>query len=776
MQHDARTVVVSNSSETMDVLASVLRFSKSLQARKGVLMTFLLIASVIGGVYYVTADRVYQSEGELMIMKSGANASDANNGGAEVVTEDMPTFEKMMKGDEVIQATIKSLPQDHYGDFVGIRASNWERVFRSRLSVSTARDTNIMSVTYRSGSPETAQIVVDSLLTQYIQYVEHIFKRDAGERLQLFYDQRDDVQVQIDKTSDRHTALLRNSNLIIEEGEKITNIHAEAVRKLNFDLMDAATRRSQAHEFHLRLENAIADGEDLTNYLMQMSDSIGTDLLQKQLGMDTGSGSVAVRQWEDTVDLEAELQDKLERLGPNHRRVRELRTQITTKQQRLRELPENARQAANAVMETGLGPQLLALAKRRHHLAVNHEKNVQANLEVASQKASDLNGQLSQINNEKSKLDQLRNSLDRLNNNIATVALDEQRQLLTQITSPPQLETAPVSPKLSLVVVMSLFLGFAAACACIYVLDLLDDRFHTPDDLRSELGVPILAMVQRLNPIGDRGIRSLHTYSRANSSESEAFRTLRTALEFTGGSSRRLTISSTEPGDGKTTVLANLAVAFAQSGKRTLVIDGDLRRPGLTRLFDRNGQSGLSTVLRDTRPILDSVIGAIQQTEMDNLHVLPAGPRPINPVELLTNDRLSELLAWAETSYDQVLIDAPPSLAVTDAAIIGRLVDGAILTVRPDKNRRKLVLRASEALTSLGCQLLGVVINSVQSNGSDEYGYAYGHGEYGHDDPIGSDFHRDNTYEQHSTPELAGSSIGVTRERSASRVRRRRAA
>ncbi len=776
MQHDARTVVVSNSSETMDVLASVLRFSKSLSARKGVLTLFLLIASVIGGVYYVTAERVYQSEGELMIMKSGANASDANNGGAEVVTEDMPTFEKMMKGDEVIQATIKSLPPEHYHDFAGVRASNWERVFRSRLSVSTARDTNIMSVNYRSGSPETAKIVVDSLLTQYISYVEHIFKRDAGERLQLFYDQRDDVQLQIDETIKRHAALLRNSNLIIDEGEKITNLHAEAVRKLNFDLMEAVTRRSQAHEFHLKLENAIADGEDLTNYLMQMSDSIGTDLLQKQLGMDTGSGSVAVRQWEEIVNAEAELQDKLDRLGPNHPKVRELRTQITMKQQRLRELPENARQAASDVMETGLGPQLLALAKRRHDLAINHEKNVQANLEQASQKASDLNGQLALINNEKSKLDQLRNSLDRLNNNIATVALDEQRQLLTQITSPPQLESAPVSPKLSLVVVMSLFLGFAAACATIYVMDLLDDRFHTPDDLRSELGVPILAMVQRLNPLGDHGIRTLHTYSRPNSPESEAFRTLRTALDFSSGGSRRLTISSTEPGDGKTTILSNLAVAFAQSGKRTLVIDGDMRRPGLTRLFRSNGKSGLSTILRETRPILDSVIGAIQQTEMDNLHILPAGPRPVNPVELLTNDRLSELLAWAETSYDQILIDAPPSLAVTDAAIIGRLVDGAILTVRPDRNRRKLVLRASEALTSLGCQLIGVVINSTQASGSTEYGYAYGHGEYGHDDPVGSDFDHDDVYGGHATPQMSGSSLGRSRDRSNSRIRRRRAA
>jgi len=126
----------------------------------------------------------------------------------------------------------------------------------------------------------------------------------------------------------------------------------------------------------------------------------------------------------------------------------------------------------------------------------------------------------------------------------------------------------------------------------------------------------------------------------------------------------------------------------------------------------------------------------IYETELPNLHVLPAGPKPINPVELLTSERLSDLLAWAETNYDQVLIDAPPSLAVTDAAIIGRLVDGAILTVCPDLNRRKAVLGAAEALTSLGCELQGIVLNRIDA-GQAGYGYGHGYGYgYGQDVPV----------------------------------------
>lgn len=164
-----------------------------------------------------------------------------------------------------------------------------------------------------------------------------------------------------------------------------------------------------------------------------------------------------------------------------------------------------------------------------------------------------------------------------------------------------------------------------------------------------------------------------------------------------------------------------------------------MRRPGLTRLFERSGHGGLSTVLRDERPIVDAIGSLVYETELANLHVLPAGPKPINPVELLTSERLSELLAWAETQYDQVLIDAPPSLAVTDAAIIGRLVDGAILTVCPELNRRKAVLRAAEALTSLGCELHGVVLNRVEA-GQAGYGHGYGYGYgYGEEVPVEDD-------------------------------------
>jgi capsular exopolysaccharide synthesis family protein len=179
-----------------------------------------------------------------------------------------------------------------------------------------------------------------------------------------------------------------------------------------------------------------------------------------------------------------------------------------------------------------------------------------------------------------------------------------------------------------------------------------------------------------------------------------------------------------------------------------------MRRPGLTKQFAYRGQKGLSTILRDKRSFDDCFAENIISTEMELLDVMPSGPRPMNPVELLGDARMSELLAWAESRYDRILIDAPPALAVADPAVIGRMVDGSILTVRPDRNRKYMVKRAAESLTSLGANILGMVVNQLPPN-SDEYGYGYGYGygySYGHDQ---ASAHEDNhTHDENHEPDV----------------------
>jgi capsular exopolysaccharide synthesis family protein len=191
----------------------------------------------------------------------------------------------------------------------------------------------------------------------------------------------------------------------------------------------------------------------------------------------------------------------------------------------------------------------------------------------------------------------------------------------------------------------------------------------------------------------------------------------------------RIAITSTEPGDGKTTILANLGVSYAHAGKKTLLIDCDLRRPGLTKLFDMRGVNGISDILRSDEDVGEMCTQRVQTSGIESLDIIPCGPKPPNPAELLSGSRLSDLLAWAEANYEQILIDCPPILAASDAAIVGRLTDSLILVIQPEKNHRRLVLRAVNGLAAIGLNVGGVVANRIDTEKSSSY---YGYGGYGY--------------------------------------------
>jgi capsular exopolysaccharide synthesis family protein len=287
---------------------------------------------------------------------------------------------------------------------------------------------------------------------------------------------------------------------------------------------------------------------------------------------------------------------------------------------------------------------------------------------------------------------------------------------------------------------MALIAGLAMGLLAVYVLDILDDRFRSAEEMQAQLRAPVLSMVRQLKTANHTGLESLQVYSQPDAPESEAFRTLRTALSLGDQPAHRMVITSAEPGDGKTTVLANLAVSFAQSDKRTLLIDADLRRPGLTATLGLKGTEGLSNIIRGTAEVGGMAISHIRASGVEGLDVLASGPRPSNPGELLSSPRFADLLGWAETLYDRILIDSPPALAASDTAIIGRLVDGAMLVVQPEKNRRRLVIRAAESLTVLKINVLGVVINRVCSEKDGGYygydsGYQYDYGYGTEPDP-----------------------------------------
>jgi capsular exopolysaccharide synthesis family protein len=307
----------------------------------------------------------------------------------------------------------------------------------------------------------------------------------------------------------------------------------------------------------------------------------------------------------------------------------------------------------------------------------------------------------------------------------------------TQVITPPERGKVMISGVLLIfasALSIGSLIGFAGAC----LVDISDKSFRTPEEIRQGMTCPVLGYIPRFRPDAETSRKaqlngaapdaSLCTYYQPAMPEAEAYRSVRTALFFNAHAQGYKVIQITSPkkGDGKTTLAANLAFSIAQSGKKILLVDADLRNPCVSKVFPLNSAVGLSSVLADG---LD-LASAIQPSLLPGLSILPCGPLPSNPAELLTSPRLQELLESLREQYDFVLVDTPPLLTVTDPSVVAARVDGVLLTIRLSLTGRSQAQQAQETLASLRANLLGVVVNGI-SNRSNSYGYgsSYGYGE-----------------------------------------------
>ncbi|MBI4670687.1 MAG: CpsD/CapB family tyrosine-protein kinase [Chloroflexi bacterium] len=218
-------------------------------------------------------------------------------------------------------------------------------------------------------------------------------------------------------------------------------------------------------------------------------------------------------------------------------------------------------------------------------------------------------------------------------------------------------------------------------------------------------------------------ISTLITISNPRSPIAEAYRTLRTNLEFSNldKSLRTILVTSASAEEGKSTTLANLAVTIAQSGKRVILVDADLRRPTQHQIFGLKNNAGLSDMVRDDAMLAQP---PLQETGVQHLKVLTSGQLPPNPAEILGSKRMSEILAALLEHADLLLFDAPPLLAVTDAAVLSSKVDGVLLVVGAGKTKREHAKKAQTQLEKINARILGAVVNNVKAEKGAQYYYA----------------------------------------------------
>jgi polysaccharide biosynthesis transport protein len=341
-----------------------------------------------------------------------------------------------------------------------------------------------------------------------------------------------------------------------------------------------------------------------------------------------------------------------------------------------------------------------------------------------------------QIADTQNQINALQSKLDALRSNYTDLLTNSRRGALNTLTiiEPATLPVTPVGPNVLLLVVTAAAFGLIVAVGAVYLLTYLDNAIKSPEEIKRLTHLPMLGGIPTIP--GEGYVDKLITVKQPRSPITEAFRTLRTGVQFSTidrSESTTLLVTSPSPSEGKSITAANLAVVIAQAGERVLLIDADLRRPVLHKIFDVNNLTGLTELLRrikvDERDeSVEVELGRVAQlTPIDGLLLLTSGQIPPNPSELLGSNTHRQLLAALKQRFDYIILDSPPALVVTDAVVLSTQADGAILVIDADKTPKNQLRQSAERLREVNANLLGVVVNQLTSKmeGYREYNYYY---------------------------------------------------
>jgi capsular exopolysaccharide synthesis family protein len=279
----------------------------------------------------------------------------------------------------------------------------------------------------------------------------------------------------------------------------------------------------------------------------------------------------------------------------------------------------------------------------------------------------------------------------------------------------------PRSPRLSINLALALFAGLAAGLLVVFGLDYLDDTFKSPEDVERDVGLSVIGII----PVPKSGVTLKEELNDQRSAVAEAFRSLRTGLQFSTaeGLPKTLLITSSKPSEGKTTSAIALAKTLTQLGLKVLMIDGDLRNASVHRQLLCRNDVGLSNYLAGVKLPAD----VVQSSNINGLTVITSGPLPPNPAELLAGPRMSSLLSLGAEAFDIVLIDGPPVMGLADSPLLSSVAQGTLFVIAANETRKSIVAVARKRLLFARANLIGVLFSKFDAA---QMGYGYGYGEY----------------------------------------------
>jgi polysaccharide biosynthesis transport protein len=613
--------------------------------------------------------------------------------------------------------------------------------FLGSLAVKRVPNSRLMDISYEANSPELAAQVVNAHIRNFIDQNRRSHYDATTSATTWLTDQLDELKIKVKNSEDARLDYERK-NQIWEVDDK-QNITTQRLSELNRQLIDAQSDRMKKQSMYDFARQGDVD------IVPQIRDSASVqDLLKRR------------------TDLNGQYTEALAQYGPNFPKVQRLQSQV-------KEIDLNLEREKKAVV---------ARLGSEYHEAQQREELLSRTLEQQKTEANVMSERMVQYNILKRDAEADKALYDGLLTKLKEAGISSALQSSNiRIVDPAMIPSTPARPAKMRNVTLAFLVGLVGGVGLAILREYMDNTVKTPDDIETLSRLPSLAVVPAFqdsegdaprrrslkDSLGNGHSRHVELVAQhlPKSQMSEAFRALRTALLLSqaGHPPQVILVTSALPREGKTTAAANLAVTLAQLGDRTLLIDADLRKPGVGRLLNLNGNkyAGLSSYLAGVSS-LDLV--TVQHPAIPNLSAIPTGPLPPNPADLLSSHRLADALAELRTKFKFIVIDTPPVMAATDAVILSVKADGVIMVVRSGETPKEAFSRTRDLLMSVKCRLLGVVLNAVDSSAPDYYYsyryYPYSYG-YGPQDSK-SDSHSDDGDGDEQEPEtaFAGASAG----------------
>jgi polysaccharide biosynthesis transport protein len=586
--------------------------------------------------------------------------------------------------------------------------------FLGSLSVRRVPNSRLMDVSFESTDPALAARVVNAHIETYVQRNFQSQFDSTTRATTWLRDQLDELKIRVQKSEDARIAYERQNQIWTLDDKQ--NVTTQRFADANRELTAAQTERVKKQAVY-----EFAKSGKLDAVPQIQSNPALLDFQRKR------------------TELIGEYKEALAQYGPNFPKVQRLQAQI-------KDLDGNIATEKQNIIDT---------LDSEYRAAMAREVMLSKALDQQKQEVNEMAGKMVEYNILKREAEANKTLYDGLLTKLREAGVSAGlRSSNIRVVDPAMIPSTPSRPAKARNVALAFIVGLVGGIGLALMREYLDNTVKTPDDIETLARLPSLAVVPQFagtNGNGQSGKRQkmlpgfssnghekrmeLVAQHLPKSQMSEAFRALRTSLLLSRADHppQVILVTSALPREGKTTAAANLAVTLAQLGDKTVVVDADLRKPGVGRLLNMTGgnYAGLSSYLAGASS-LDLV--TVPHPTIPNLAAIPTGPLPPNPADLLSSHRLAEAIAELRKKFKFVVIDSPPVMAATDAVILSVQTDGVLLVVRSGETPKEAFTRTRDLLVSVKCNILGVVLNAVDASAPDYYysyryyPYSYGYG------------------------------------------------